>query len=62
MTERRRIRINRKCSGLIPEMQSYVWDEKAVERGEEKPVKQMDHGPDALRYRINALPKWRIAA
>lgn len=62
MTERRTIRINRKCSGLIPEMQSYVWDEKAVERGEEKPVKQMDHGPDALRYRINALPKWRIAA
>ena len=60
MLARRNLRINRKCKGLILEMQSYVWDDKAAERGEEKPVKQMDHGPDALRYRINALPKWRI--
>ena len=57
---RQNIRINRKCRGLISETQSYVWDEKAAERGEERPVKQLDHGPDALRYRVNALPKWRI--
>lgn len=62
MLARRNLRINRKCKGLTLEMQSYVWDDKAAERGEEKPVKQMDHGPDALRYRINALPKWRIGA
>lgn len=55
------IRINRNnCKGLISETQSYVWDDKAAERGEEKPVKQLDHGPDALRYRVNALPAWRI--
>ncbi len=55
-----RLRINRRCTGLCAEMQAYVWDDKAQERGEEKPVKQKDHGPDALRYRINALPAWRI--
>lgn len=58
---KRQIRINRNnCKGLISETQSYVWDDKAAERGEEKPVKQLDHGPDALRYRVNALPAWRI--
>lgn len=57
---KRQIRINRNnCKGLISETQSYVWDDKAAERGEEKPVKQLDHGPDALRYRVNALPAWR---
>lgn len=60
MLGRRAIRINKACTGLVLEMQSYIWDEKATERGEEKPVKQLDHGPDALRYRINNLPKWRI--
>lgn len=58
---RRMIRINQKCKGLTGEMRSYVWDDKAAERGEEKPVKQKDHGPDALRYYCyTKLPKWRI--
>ena len=58
---RRMIRINRKCKGLTGEMRSYVWDDKAAECGEEKPVKQKDHGPDALRYYCyTKLPKWRI--
>lgn len=60
---KRQIRINRhKCPGLIGELQSYVWDDKAAERGEEKPVKQLDHGPDAIRYKVNSLPNWRIGA
>nr|DAM99757.1 MAG TPA: large terminase [Caudoviricetes sp.] len=61
---RRGIRINGdNCKGLIGEMRSYVWDDKAAERGEEKPVKQKDHGPDALRYYCyTVLPKWRIGA
>ena len=63
MYARGAVKINRNhCKGLIAENQSYVWDDKAAERGEERPVKQQDHGPDALRYRINALPKWRIGA
>ena len=57
------LKINRKCKGLRAEMQSYVWDEKAAQRGEEKPVKQLDHGVDALRYFVNTvLPKWRTGA
>lgn len=57
----RNIQINRKCKGLRSEMQSYVWDDKAAERGEEKPVKQLDHGCDSLRYFCyTILPKWRI--
>ena len=61
---KRNIRINKdNCKGLISEMQSYVWDDKAAERGEEKPVKQKDHGPEALRYYCyTVLPKWRIGA
>lgn len=56
----RNIRIHESCKGLRSEMQSYVWDEKAAERGEEKPVKQLDHGCDCLRYFCyTILPKWR---
>lgn len=58
---KRHIRIHNSCKGLLGELQSYVWDDKAAERGEEKPVKQRDHGPDALRYYcLTTLPKWRI--
>ena len=57
----RRLRVNRKnCPGLVDELSGYMWDEKAAERGEEKPVKERDHGPDALRYYVNSLPDWRI--
>lgn len=57
---RRRIRINRRCEGLSGELCSYVWDSKAAAMGVEKPVKNLDHGPDALRYYVNTcLPKWR---
>ena len=59
---KQQIRVNRrKCPGLIGELQSDVWDDKAAEKGEEKPVKQLDHGPDAIRYKVNSLPNWRIA-
>ena len=35
---------------LIKEFASYIWDAKAGERGEDKPVKEHDHALDALRY------------
>lgn len=55
-----KIRVHGRCTGLITELRSYVWDEKAQEKGEEKPVKQLDHGPDALRYYVmTKLPEWR---
>lgn len=58
---RRALRIHRRCRGLIGELQSYVWDARAAQAaGVERPVKQQDHGPDALRYYVNTcLPKWR---
>ena len=56
----KKLHIHRRCEGLIRELRSYVWDEKAAQRGEEKPVKMQDHGPDSLRYVINTvLPEWR---
>jgi PBSX family phage terminase large subunit len=42
--------ICKNCTNLIKEMQGYVWDEKAVKRGEEEPLKQRDHAVDAMRY------------
>ncbi|PWS23390.1 PBSX family phage terminase large subunit [Enterococcus faecium] len=39
-----------KCKNLFAEFSSYIWDEKAADRGEDKPVKQYDHACDALRY------------
>ena len=58
----RKIKIHRRCTGLIDELHAYVWDEKAARHGEDKPVKELDHGPDAARYRCNALPSWRKTA
>lgn len=57
---RRKLLVNETCSGLIDELGTYLWDERAALHGEERPVKQQDHGPDALRYYINSLPGWRF--
>jgi len=55
-----KIKVHKRCEGLITEIRSYVWDDKAAQHGDEKPVKQLDHGPDALRYFcMTKLPKWR---
>lgn len=58
---RKKIMINADhCQGLIDELHSYVWDDKAAVYGEDKPVKERDHGPDNLRYKILSLPSWRF--
>lgn len=44
------LKISQNCPQLIKELQSYVWDEKAALRGEDKPRKENDHALDALRY------------
>lgn len=38
-----KIAIHKGCKNTIKEFASYMWDEKAAERGEDKPVKQHDH-------------------
>lgn len=45
-----KIAISDQCPNTIKEFGSYIWDQKASERGEDKPVKQHDHAMDALRY------------
>jgi PBSX family phage terminase large subunit len=41
------------CKDTIREIQSYVWDEKASERGDDKPVKKSDHLLDSIRYALH---------
>ena len=43
------------CKETIKEFASYVWDEKALERGEDKPTKQHDHCLDACRYFVSTI-------
>jgi PBSX family phage terminase large subunit len=46
----------------VQEIQTYAWDSKAAQRGEEKPMKIRDHGPDAFRYFAKTeVPFWRLA-
>ena len=39
-----------KCTHLLREIHTYVWDPKAILRGEERPLKERDHAMDAMRY------------
>lgn len=45
-----KIRFTDKCVETKKEFVSYIWDTKASERGEDKPVKEHDHCMDAVRY------------
>lgn len=54
----RRLNLHASCTHLWAELTGYVWDPKAAQRGEEKPIKVADHGADALRYGIQALRPW----
>lgn len=38
------------CTNTIKEFASYVWDQKATDRGVDEPLKQHDHAMDAVRY------------
>ena len=49
--KRKLIIIDPRCKKLLRELGTYVWDEKACARGEDKPLKtKKHHGVDALRY------------
>lgn len=49
--------IRPRCRHLIDELMGYSWDPKAQERGEDKPIKQNDHGCDAVRYGLMAYER-----
>lgn len=44
--------VGERCPELVDGLPGYLWDSKAAERGETKPVKQDDDEADALRYAI----------
>lgn len=50
-----KLKFNEKCTNLLKEICAYIWDEKAQNRGEDKPVKDNDHVLDALRYVLFTL-------
>jgi PBSX family phage terminase large subunit len=42
--------VMKECENLIREIESYVWDSKAADKGYDEPLKKDDHAVDALRY------------
>jgi len=51
--------IHKRCKNLLSELDTYIWDEKAAEKGEDKPLKtDKHHGVDALRYFAYRYFKW----
>lgn len=49
-------------TNLFKEFASYVWDDKASQKGEDKVVKAHDHAMDAMRYFVMQVIKRRNAA
>jgi PBSX family phage terminase large subunit len=49
-----RLVIHESCKELLDEVPGYVWSERAAERGQDEPVKEDDHGLDAMRYAIKS--------
>lgn len=46
--------IQKGCTNLIECIQTYSWDPKAADRGEDKPLKVKEHILDATRYAIHS--------
>ena len=44
--------IQKGCTTLLDCIQTYAWDPKAADRGEDKPLKEKEHIIDALRYAV----------
>jgi PBSX family phage terminase large subunit len=54
--------IQKGCTTLIEQLQSYAWDPKAADRGEDKPIKKDDHICDSLRYALaSAFPTGELS-
>ncbi|RPK56219.1 Terminase-like family protein [Streptomyces sp. ADI96-02] len=47
-----RLLVHASCRALIGEMPGYAWDDKAAEKGEDRPIKVADHGIDSARYAL----------
>lgn len=49
------IKYNDVCKETQREFNSYIWDEKAANRGEDKPIKENDHHMDGDRYFVSTV-------
>ncbi|WMM24059.1 PBSX family phage terminase large subunit [Tissierella sp. MB52-C2] len=49
------IKYNDCCKETFKEFSSYVWDERAADRGEDKPIEKNDHHMDGDRYFVNTI-------
>jgi len=55
--------IHKKCNTLIDCIQTYAWDPKAADQGEDRPLKKREHICDALRYACySAFPSGEFAS
>lgn len=43
------------CHDIFDEFGAYVWDSKASDKGEDKPVKSSDHAMDDMRYFVQTV-------
>ncbi len=43
------------CENTIKEFGAYLWDAKAIDRGEDAPLKENDHAMDAVRYFVRTM-------
>ncbi len=55
MAGRRLIIARESCPGTLVELTDYRWDAKTTAMGVERPLKQRDHGADALRWAVSTL-------
>lgn len=49
------LRVHENCINFRNEIGSYLWDEKAAQRGVEQPLKEHDHACDAVRYYVKTI-------
>ena len=50
-----KLKVSTECKNLLKEFYTYVWDDKAQERGIDRPLKRNDHALDGLRYAVEKL-------
>jgi len=49
------LKVHDSCEKTKEELTLYSWDQKAQERGDDKPLQENDHLMDALRYAVMSI-------
>lgn len=55
MLDQDRLLFMNTCEGTIKEFGLYAWDAKKADKGEDAPIKENDHGMDAVRYFVRTM-------